>query len=67
MSKDQRTITREQFIARYVASARAAGFGIEATADGCIYKDDPEWDQEELRMFARPCDCGCVEGWGMFR
>lgn len=48
--------TREEFIAFYVARARAVGFDIEATEDGCIYA--PDEDNPEIRMIAEPCDCG---------
>lgn len=66
MADSDTTISREEFIARYVARAQAAGFVIQATDDGCLYEEDPDFEQERMRMFARPCDCGCAEKWGMF-
>ncbi len=60
-------ITRDEFIAAYVKRARAAGFQIDSTGDGCVYHEDqPDDGDPRCVMVARPCDCGCVEGWGMF-
>jgi hypothetical protein len=64
MNELNKKITRDAFIERYVRRAKAFGFDIEATKDGCVYAADGE--EPELRMFAAPCDCGCLEGWGMF-
>ena len=58
-------LSREQFVEAYINRARAAGFAIEATEDGVIYLDDGKYEAE-CRMYARPCDCGCPEKWGMF-
>ena len=60
------TITKAVFIERYINRARAMGFEIEATEDGCIYAHDPEDDFGPMKMVAAPCYCGCEDGWGMY-
>lgn len=58
------TMTRDNFIEGYVRRSKAVGFDIKATKDGCVIAADD--GEPELRMFAAPCDCGCLDGWNMF-
>lgn len=52
-----------QWVADYVSRARSAGFQCDPTPDGCTYAADA--DSAEMRMIAKPCDCGC-NSWAMF-
>jgi hypothetical protein len=52
---------KAEWIAGYVARAKAVGFHCEATEDGCIYREG--WGVSEFVV--RVCDCGC-NSWGMF-
>lgn len=49
-------MTRANWTHGYVRRARAAGFNVEATADGCVYLPDQECP-DSCRMVCVPCDC----------
>ena len=60
------SLSKEDFIAVYTARARAVGFDVTTTADGCNYAEDAEYNMPEARKLAVPCDChGHIEGWHM--